>query len=420
MKRILALLLCIATLLTFAACGNTGGQPIETTEEAKPVDNFPYPTINDKLTWEKINSFPIKTQDMTVQKMREACVDFMRFSKTAMWIPNAQITFVKNKQGAEDQLQKGQIYAGFPYLQYSTGNVYRLMDYMNEETGVVDVTEFSKQPRLIGNQCASSTNFAWGRVINSATATYTVNMTHANGYLRIGPYTYDDKQVTFAQNTTKMICEQNGLDVMCESYAQLHPADGVVNYITSGHVRMVAAEPHVEYYNGKIDPVRSYIIILDQGQSWQEYTNEAGDKAQMKANVDKKLTFMDLYADSYIPFSFAEFLGTKGVDKTECSVNLSGDSVEPAQLFNAEVTANFGISDVYVSLKNQDGKEVYRLAVRATASNNKTLKITRNGTNAATWGDYDKLSGEYTAEVSAQLSTGERPVIYTGKVTINN
>lgn len=420
MKRILALLLCIATLLTFAACGNTGDQPIETTEEAKPVDNFPYPTINDKLTWEKINSFPIKTQDMTVQEMREACVAFMRFSKTAMWIPNATFNFVKNKQGTEDQLVKGQIYAGFPYLQYSTGNVYRLMDYMNEETGVVDVTEFSKYPKLLGNQCASGTYYAWGRVINSATASYTVNMTQSNGYLRVGPYTYNDNLVSFDHKTTKEICQENGMDVMCESYAQLHPADGVVYYTTSGHVRMVAVEPHVEYYNGKIDPARSYIIILDQGQSWQEYTNEAGDKAQVKANVDKKLTFADLYSNSYIPFTYAEFLGTKGVDKTECSVNLSGESIDVVKLFSSEVTANFGICDVYVSLKNESGKEVYRVAVRATTNNVRSLKITKNGTHCATWGDYDKLNGEYAVEVSAQLSTGERPVIYTGKVTINN
>lgn len=420
MKRLLALLLCVVTLLTFAACGNAGNQPEETTEETKPVDNFPYPTLNEKLTWDRINAQPVKSSDMTIQEMREACVSFMRFSKTAMWIPNAELTFVKNAQGAEDKMLKGQIYAGFPYMQFSTGNVYRLMDYMNEETGVVDVEDFIAYPQALGNQCSSSTYWAWGRVINSASGSYTVRLTHANGYLRVGPYTYDDGQISFEQNTTKMICQQNGEDVMYESYAQLHLADGVVNYTTAGHVRMVSSEPHVVYYNGKIDPFNSYITVLEQGQGWQDYTNESGDTAQMKVNVDKKVSFFDLYEDSYLPFTYAEFLGTKGVDETQCSVNLSGDSVAPAQLFSAEVTSNFGISDVYVSLKNDSGKEVYRLAVRITEHNKKTLKITKNGTNVATWGNYDKLSGEYNVEVSAQLSTGERQVVYTGKVTINN
>jgi hypothetical protein len=88
------------------------------------------------------------------------------------------------------------------------------------------------------------------------------------------------------------------------------------------------------------------------------------------------------------------------------------------QLFNAKVTANFGISDIYVSLKNQDGKEVFRQVTRATNAGEMTLNINRNGTNTFCWGDYDKLSGEYSVEVTVQLSTGERPVVYTGKVTI--
>ena len=420
MKRLLALLLCVATLLTFAACGNTSSQPEETTEEPKPVDNFPYPTLNEKLTWDRINAQPVKSSDMTIQEMREACVSFMRFSKTAMWIPNAELTFVKNAQGDEDTMSKGMIYAGFPYMQFSTGNVYRLMDYMNDENGVVDMEAFITYPQALGNQCSSSTYWAWGRVINSCKGSYTVRLTHANGCLRVGPYTYDDDQLTFDKNTTKMICQQNGEDVMYESYAQLHLADGVVNYTTAGHVRMVSSEPHVVYYNGKIDPFNSYITVLEQGQSWLEYTNESGDTAQMKANVDKKETFFDLYQKSYIPFTYAEFLGTKGVDETQCSVNLSGDSVDAASLFSAQVTSNFGISDVYVSLKNDSGKEVYRLVVRATEHNVQTVKITRNATNIDTWGTYEKLNGEYTAEVSAQLSTGERPVIYTGKVTVSN
>lgn len=422
MKRLLMILLCVAILLCFAACrAPEASSTIPTTEETIPMDTYPYPEIRDKLTWDKINAFPIKREDMTVEEMRQLCVDFMRFSKTVLWTPNATVQYIRNAKGTEDEMIKGQVYAGLPYIGLGTGNVYRMMDHLNEETGVMDMQVLATYPKLFGNQCSCTTYWAWGRVINSMGNAYTANMTGMNGYLRVGPYTYPDSTPKFSeQYTTKMVCEANGLDVMSQSYAQLHLADGMVNYTTAGHTIMVSSEPHVEYVDGKINPATSYLTILEQSQRWEDYTNEAGDKALVKNSIDKKMTFLELYNAAYLPFTYAEFLGKKGIDKTECTVNLSGDSVEAIKLFNAKVTANFGISDVYVSLKNESGKEVYRLAVRATNPNQRTVNITQAAAASFAWGDYDKLKGEYTAQVTAQLSTGERPTLYTGKVTIEN
>ena len=127
MKKVLALILCVTLLFSTAACdtGNTDAKHDEAIENTKPVDTYPYPTINEKLTWEKINAFPIKSEDMTAQEMRELCVAFMRFTKTAMWIPNATVEYIRNASGTPDKIYKGEIYAGFPYVRLGTGNVYR-------------------------------------------------------------------------------------------------------------------------------------------------------------------------------------------------------------------------------------------------------------------------------------------------------
>lgn len=423
MKRIFAFLLCAAMLLTFAACGSSGNTenlPPETTEEMNAVENHPTPAFEGQLTWDAINAIPVKREDMTVQEMRELCVQFMRLSKTAMWIPNDLLQFEKTTN-KPDEMQTGTIYGGLPYIgKGGCGNIYRLMDYIDQETGMVDMGDFKSYPALFGSHCSSCTYWAWGRVINSVGHNFTATINHNNGFLRIGPYTYDDNQPKFTDYyTTIMICEENGLDIMCQSYAQLHLADGLVQYVPGGgHVIMATSEPHVEMIGEQIDPVNSYVLISEQGQGWEEYTNEGGITAQIKNSVDKKMSFMDLFEKHYLPFSYAEFLGTDKVDATECTVNLSGDSVDAMQLFNAKVTANFGISDIYVSLKNQDGKEVFRQVTRATNAGEMTLNINRNGTNTFCWGDYDKLSGEYSVEVTVQLSTGERPVVYTGKVAI--
>lgn len=423
MKRILALLLCLITLLSLAACGNKPNDQTEPTKETTPVDTYPYPQINTKLTRDALNALPVKSDNMTIQQMRETCVQFMRFSKTALWTPNNNMQFLKNTSDATDEITKGIVYAGLPYVgRGGCGNVYRMLDNINEETGVMDMKEAIAFPALFGNHCSSCTYWAWSRVISSVSHAFTASINNNNGYLRIGPYTYDDSIPEFSDtHTTTMVCQDNGLNTMCQSYAQLHLADGLVNYIPGGgHVIMVSSEPHVEYVGDQIDPAASYITVLDQGQTWEEYVNEAGDKAQVKARVDSKVTFLQLFKDSYIPFSFAEFLGTKPVEKTQCRINLSGDSVSSSQLFRALVTSNFGISDIYVTLKNADNKEVYRLVVRADSAGLKEVNINRSVTNAFSWGDYDSLSGEYAAEVSVQLSTGERPVVYSGKVTMES
>ena len=64
-KKILALLLSLATLLTFTACGETPA-PAETMADTTPLivwkdDNFPYAKMNNHLTWDDIEAFPIKT-----------------------------------------------------------------------------------------------------------------------------------------------------------------------------------------------------------------------------------------------------------------------------------------------------------------------------------------------------------------------
>lgn len=416
MKRSIARLICLVTLLSLCACAGDGGAP-ETTEK---VDTYNYPEIKDKLSWDKINAFPVKTSDMTVQEMRELCVDFLRFSKTVVWTPDANVHYVRNNNGSEDDMAKGKVYGGFPYVGGGgCGNVYRLMDYYNTETGVVDMALALKDVALFGNHCSSATYGGWGRVINSAKYGYTMSMTQFNGFLRVGPYTYDDMNLSFAKQTNTIeICKQNGMDTMFESYAQLHLADGLVNYLTGGgHVIMCSSEPVVEYLpDGKINGAKSYITIIEQSQVWEDMTNEAGDKFLAERSVDKKVTFLELFNSSYLPFTFAEFLGINPVEETECGISISSDSVSVDKLLTAKVTANYGISDVYAIVKDGKGNEVYRHAVRAEAAGKLSLTLRPDGTMVDTWGTLDVSKGDLTVEVQCQLMTGERPTVYTGKL----
>ena len=422
MKRILALVLCLVTVLLLVACAKA---PAETTapsteavpESTGPIDDYPYPKVTEKLTWDAINAFPIKTSDMTIAEMRQLCVDFFRFEKSFLWISNSDLKYPYTKSDKIDEVTKGTVYGGLPYITVGSGNVYRLMDYINEETGVVDIKRAASVPTLFGNQCSGAAYWAWGRVINSANYGYTNTFVARNGFIKVGPYTYDENIAQFELGTdTINICKTNGEQIMFQSYAMLQPADGLVQWTTAGHVIMCTSVPHVEYKNnGEIDGEKSYITICEQSTKWQEGTNASGDTYLYKVSHDQQKTFASLFKGSYIPFTFAEFLGTDPVEETECTFSHTGSTITTKELFASTITSNYGICDAYASIKDSTGKEVYRHAVRIKATGEKELAFTRAG-NVDKWGTLDVSNGEFTVEVTCQLATGERPVIYSGKI----
>ena len=374
------------------------------------------------LSWNNINSFSVKSSGMSVSAMRNLCVDFFRYAKTASWTPDKGINYIRNAKGSTDSMTGGQLYGGLPYVGSSSGNIYRLMDYMGSN-GKVDMTDMlgttsgqltTAQLRYFGNQCANGAHVGWQRVINSVSKTYTAGMTKSSGYQPIGTYKYDTSKVKEWSTTygTDEVCKENGELTMFESYAKLQLGDGLVYYTTAGHVIMASSNAHVEYVPGTemIDGTKSYITIIDQAQKWEDIGG-----CQVKSSVDAKVTFQKLYNSHYLPFTFKEFQGSNSVEATKCSINVSGDSVTMAQLTSGTVNCNYAITDAYIIVKDGSGKQVYKLAVRNTTAWGKKLFMSKAGSNTDSWGKLP-TSGNYTVQVVAQLGTGERPTIYSGKL----
>ena len=387
------------------------------------------PAIKEKLTREAIDRVPIKNKNLTVTQLRQLCVAFFRFNKTVLWTPDDSIEFYRTRNGAFDCITQGNIYAGYPYSM-GTGNCYRILDYM-DENGVVDIKKLSRVFRFIASQCSIGAYWGWGRVISSARYDWTCNMTHRRGFLRLGEYTYDDEKCDSfgADYDTSHICAENGEQVMYRSYAKLEAGDGLVYFVKAGHVVMASDNAHVRYNpDGTIDGENSYIHIIEQASTWQPYENEKGDKYLMKDSVDTKWSFKFLFDTTYIPFTFAEFHG-RPVEDTVCTIDLSGDVVTEEQLFSAHVKSNFGIADMYAFVKNEEGEVIYKHAVRALRAGEKDLLFDRVGEtdmvgvngpvfSVDTWGEYP-AAGTYGLTVEVQLATGERPVVYTGKLEID-
>lgn len=428
LKRILAvvlvLLLTTALLVSMAACGENGETKGESVKK-DPVSKFDSGTgwteIAQPLSWEAINAFPIKSKDMSITDARQLCVDFFRFTKTAVWIPNENYDFFHDYGNTKaDQLIGGSVYGGLPYISVASGSIYRLMDFMDEETGVVDVVAAGENPKVFGNQCSFGAYWGWARVINSPDYNWTENMVLKSGFLRLGDYEYDDILVGLSAGYgTDEILEENGREKMYECYALLKAGDGIVYFTTAGHVVMIATDAVVvRDASGKIDPEQSYVTVIDQGQSWANATNAGGDQYQYQNSVDAKRTFTKLFDGNYMPFTYKEWTGEDPIEDTVTTFSHSGDTISLSQLFNSTVKSNYGLSDIYAYFYDADGNEVCKIANHVPEAGYKELRFYKQGGTVYTWGDPDKLSPAdgYTVKIVAQLGTGERPTLWEGKL----
>ena len=418
---ILSLLLVAVVALGLVACG---GDKTETPEKKDPVSKYTakgeWTTLNDPLSWEDLNAFPIKSEDMSIDDARQLCVDFFRYTKTATWIPYDNFSYWHNNEHTNALEQTaGVVYGGLPYIYVSSGSIYRIMDFMDEEKGVVDISELTVNPHLYGNQCSIGAYWGWARVINSAKYNWTQGMVESRGFLPLGPYTYDKSMPAWSDtNRTTTVTAENGEQTMFESYALLKKGDGIVYYTTAGHVVMISEDAHVvRNADGTIDGQQSYVKVIDQTSGWSTATNAAGDTYNYEANVDAKWNFMTLF-ERYVPFTYAEWLGTDPIEKTEITCSHTGDTITVDEIYGTKVTCNYGLSDLYVMIYDAAGNEVFKTVSRAGEAGIMSLKVSKAPGDSYTWGSLEDLdpSQEYTVKIVLQIGTGERPTVWEGKL----
>lgn len=426
MKKILALLLILALLVPVMQLGVAGTEagatqptetePVETEPEDVPIIEGDV-QVAEPLTWEKINSIPIANESMSEDELRQIVVDYVRMQLTVTWKPSRFTTYVNH--GKELMLMSESVYAGLPYVNNSCGNLYKFMEYYDEETGVLDVSLIEGElGRVIGNQCSSCAYWGWARISNSTSFTGTPNMLQKNGCIPVGDYTYDQNIDNFHTDVirTKTICMDNGPDVMYECYAQLKPGDGLVMYTSkAGHTRMVSsAAVVVRNADGSINGRESYITYLDQVSSWKETTQSDGTPMLIQGGVDVKYTFEKMLSSGYLPFRVPELAGLDPVEKATASLTHTGAYVTPELLCSAMLETNYCISDITLTIKDNAGNQLYTVTVPMDAINlyeYGVKGVTREKLLAKYVGD-----GTNTVEISTRVGTGEKLLAYSGKL----
>ncbi len=307
---------------------------------------------------ERLQAIPIAKPGMTEEELRQICIDYMKLENEFCYRFPEDFVYTIESQKRSRRLLAGKVYGGLPYVTRGAGNLYRVAEFIDPKTGMLDLSgDIFQNIRHFGNACSGSACMAWARVVTSAYLGYTMFLTHANGFLPVGPYRYSQPNVTkFIKKridpkgyTCEDICRENGEQTMFESYAQMKPADGVG---CCGHVRMNTALPYiVRKADGTIDGEQSYTLMTEQ-VCYVPHPNHIritpeGDHYTAQGYVDVKYSFKELFDTHYIPFTFAEFQDPSRVQ--EAKIRLS---VEP-MLSMETLSSNYPISDVFCELNGQ-------------------------------------------------------------------
>lgn len=442
MKKFFFFLLAITLLFSAVSCGGEDLSSLNAESETKATAETPppaaapmtsvekvtkeinYPEVPNPLQPEDLAALPIANASMSTDELRKLCLDYFNLQLSFQWTPDEKFKYTIESSDTPVSLGTGKVYGGLPYVTVGTGNLYRVLECYDTETGVMPVSLFQNDPKLFGNQCSVGAFWGWGRVINSAQYNWTQNMVKSRGFIPVGTYTYPDDLKRYAGSeegamTTNEICQKNGREVMWESYAKLQPADGLVQFKTKGHVIMCLEAPNVVYdASGKVDGLRSTLKFRDQTSKWVSGTMSNGRGIEYQGRRSTSLTFQELYTNGYLPFTFGELIGTDPVEPSSVALTFSDAAPEGTvtveQLRSATLNSNYSISDVFLIVYDGNGAEQYRFVKRSTSANVREVSIS-DLARAGALEDY--CDGNHKVEISAQISTGEKPTVYSAALT---
>ena len=248
----------------------------------------------------------------------------------------------------------------------------------------------------------------------------------------------------------------NGKDAMYKCYAQAKPGDVLVN---NGHTLMVES---VNLYVGKDGNVNydlSSISVVEQIEGWGINTYYEGRNYLQQGSAGG-YTFKVLQEEKYIPFTFIELLDENdpqdkkhidyyneyfseksavaeqysvftftdeqlkemtgpGVEKSIVLSTLEegAESVTYEEFANMTVGSNYSVSDVFVRVKDAQGKEVLKNVFRAMTPRVREVSMTELN---STWvtdmreGVQAFADGNHTLEITMQISTGEVLTVFSG------
>lgn len=432
MKRLFCLILAILMTLFMAACAGGGAEETKADTTAATPSLYAGIVADPKTWYEEFVSIPIAKEGMTTDELRDICVRQFKANLGFTWTPNITMDFTYSllNKTREINLPTGIAYSGLCYAAgnkdgATIGNIFKVLNYYDKETGVVDVAAMGDNAMsILSSACAFGAQNAWNRVSNShnleAMDSFTI---YDSNIILVGPYKYDPYIYNYdflgdGRTATNKIIQHNGMAVMCESLAAMLPADGLYSS-SSYHVMMCSIKPEVvRDASGVINPVESYMHVCEQAAAGTQGNVEVvkqsnGVNLRPLGTIDRKVSFKELLDKGYIPFTLKEFIGEDPVEEGKAWVGSkisgypNGEPLTIGQLAGKQLHGNYNIPCVVVKVKDPAGNELLSYDPCLWTSP-RTSSFCLNLKEAI---DAQKLTpladGKNTIHIYAQLSNGE-------------
>ena len=403
MKKLMAIFVIVALLCTVGCGKQEPGAQISATEikeesqEGYRVNN-PKPRPDYSLG-----------ENPDTMELRETALRAMQDFVTLSWTPDKYYTYHNPYDIVDKQFQfvPEVTFGGLPYTNAHTG-LFQWYAFYDETTGVMsypgDGMEWSQN---LGSVCADTILWSWSTVVNSVGGKFnTFTMTPEYGFIPVGNYEIPEGILDYREHSTKLICEDNGMQTILEAYAQMLPADALVSTSDGHAVMVVKVGEVVRNADGTIDPDKSTVFICDQRGGTGNYFYEEehnGETLLLSGRSNHEYTFAKLYSLSYIPVTCQEFIGTNGYEKPAVTFEGNTDSLNQLVL-----TGSIKTQYLLASLEVVDATTGERIDIAL-------YRKTDTGTNAGKDGfTYDLLklqNLEITAgtniKILATLATGD-------------
>ena len=410
MKKLFAILLALAILFSFAACGEDTQQ--ETTEAT--TETTIQPTEPKELTEEE--KILAARRDLVEQKMRE--------SVTFLWRAGEDITYTVDD--TTFYVEAGKLYSGVPYA-FGAGTVNDMLEFAGEpdENGIYTISGLTAEAMRsgsghcrIGNDCSSAVLLAWSYISDTCTAGRSRMMHQKYGVYPVGDYMLDVEGDEMLITGETILA--NGKDAIYKAYTQVQKGDAIVCHNgQKNHARMVV-DVSVEYNeDGTINPAKSYISTLEQSRTFFGNTYESeelGETVHVIGGVDTKYPFNVLVRDNYIPLTCTE-LRDASVELAEPELTDSETQLTKDTIFTGTITCNRKMDMMTMTISDAEGNIIQQEKVfhpdRYTVERKFELQQFVTDLPEISVGSVDiaaLASGNYHCTVLCRLTTGEELV----------
>ena len=232
-----------------------------------------------------------------IQELRKEVVAYMRSMSEIKWTPEdtVDLTMINKKL----IYNKGETYYGVIYNTERGVDLEKFASYLEDGTYKGPYTK----KEIPGNHCTSSILISWRKLGDTNTAGWTANMMPQckTGILPLGDYIWkeDDK-------TTIEMVERTEKNTVLEAYALMQEGDAILYCMgPTGHARMIVENHVVRNEDGTIDPEESYIISIEQTNSFFKDALEKGINTTWY--VDRKYTYETIHSKKYVPITVGLF-----------------------------------------------------------------------------------------------------------------